>query len=101
LPALSLKVLQVPVKRNRERVWLTGEEKAAILEEYGFCCAMCGARGEFEFDHIARLSESYDEQRFQPLCVRATGRRLPMNLECTMTTSWRLTSKERFGSSIL
>ncbi len=69
LPALSLKVLQTLAKRNRERVWLTCEEKAAILEEYGFCCAMCGARGEFEFDHIARLSESYDEQRFQPLCM--------------------------------
>jgi hypothetical protein len=69
LPALSLKVLQTLVRRSRERVWLTGEEKAEILEEYGFCCAMCGSRGELEFDHIARLSESYDEQKFQPLCV--------------------------------
>ncbi len=69
LPSLSLKVLQTLVKRSRERVWLTGEEKAAVLEEYGFCCAMCGAKGELEFDHIARLSESYDEQQFQPLCV--------------------------------
>ncbi len=69
LPALSLKVLQTLVKRTRERVWLTGEEKAAVLEEHNYCCAMCGSGGELEFDHVAWLSESYDEQRFQVLCV--------------------------------
>ena len=57
------------MKRSRERTWLTGEEKAQILEEHDFCCAVCGSKGQLEFDHIARLSESYDEQKFQPLCV--------------------------------
>ena len=69
LPATSLRVLQTLVKRSRERTWLTGEEKAQILEEHDFCCAVCGSKGQLEFDHIARLSESYDEQKFQPLCV--------------------------------
>ena len=69
LPALSLKVLQTLVKRGRERTWLTGEEKAQILEEHDFCCAVCASKGQLEFDHIARLSESYDEQKFQPRCV--------------------------------
>ena len=31
---------------------------------------MCGSKGcVFEFDHIARFSESWGEQEFQPLCV--------------------------------
>ena len=70
LPALSLKVLQTLVRKSRERTWLTTEEKTAILDEYGHSCAICGSRNvDFEFDHIARLSESYGEQEFQPLCV--------------------------------
>ena len=69
IPALSLKVLQVLVKRSRERTWLTSQEKEAVLEEYGHACAMCGSHGQLEFDHIARLSESYGEQVFQPLCA--------------------------------
>ena len=69
LPALSLKVLQTLVKRSRERTWLTPEEKAAILEDNEHSCAICGSKNvAFEFDHIARLSESYGEQEFQPLC---------------------------------
>ena len=69
LPALSLKVLQALVKRSRERVWLSNEQKASVLAEYGSKCAMCGCKGQLEFDHVARLSESYGEQEFQPLCV--------------------------------
>ncbi len=70
LPALSLKVLQLLIKKGRERTWLTSEEKAAILDECGYACAACGSKNvDFEFDHIARLSESYGEQEFQPLCA--------------------------------
>ena len=70
LPALSLKVLQTLVRKSKERTWLTTEEKNAILDEYEHSCAICGPRNvDFEFDHIARLSESYGEQEFQPLCV--------------------------------
>jgi hypothetical protein len=48
LPATSLRVLQTLVKRSRERTWLTGEEKAQILEEHDFCCAVCGSKGQLE-----------------------------------------------------
>ena len=51
LPALSLKVLQTLVKRSRERIYLTGEEENAILEEYSWKCATCGSKGQLEFDH--------------------------------------------------
>lgn len=71
LPALSLKVLQTLVRRSRERTWLTTEEKALVLEAHGHCCAICGSKGgaPLEFDHVARFSESYQEQVFQPLCA--------------------------------
>lgn len=69
LPSVSLKVLQTLIKKSRERVWLTGEEKAKLLEEYNYRCAQCGSRGELEWDHVARLSDSHGEQEFQPLCV--------------------------------
>ena len=69
LPALSLKVLQALVKKSRERTWLTPDERMAVLYEYDYACAVCGSKNvEFEFDHIARLSESFGEQEFQPLC---------------------------------
>ncbi len=48
---------------------MTGEQKAEVLEEYGYCCAACGAKGTLEFDHVARLSCSFGAQEFQPLCV--------------------------------
>ena len=69
LPAASLRALQALVRQSRERVWLTGEEKAALLEMYDHRCAQCGSRGELEWDHICRLSESHGPQEFQPLCV--------------------------------
>ena len=69
LPALSLKVLQRLVKKSRERVFLTGEQKADVPEEYGYCCAACGSKGTLEFDHVARLSCSFGAQELQPLCV--------------------------------
>ena len=70
LPATALKALQHLVKRNRERVWLTGEEKAELLEEYGHRCAACGAASsQLEWDHVARLSDCFGAaQAFQPLC---------------------------------
>jgi len=88
LPALSLKVLQTLVKRSRERVWLTGEEKAAVLEEYGFSSTIL----------LASASPT-TSSGFSRCACSATGRRLPMSLECTTTTSWRRTLNERFGSS--
>ena len=69
LPSLSLQVLQLLVKKNHERVWLSGEQKAELLERFNFRCAVCDSRGELEFDHVLRFSEGYGEQEFQPLCV--------------------------------
>ena len=68
LPAMSLKILQTLIRLSRERVWLSAEQKAELLERYGHRCATCGAKGEPEWDHVARLSESFGEQEFQPLC---------------------------------
>ncbi len=63
LPNMALKVLHRLVKRGRERDWLSGEQKAELLEQFDHKCALCGARGLLEFDHIARHSEGYGEQR--------------------------------------
>ncbi len=63
LPGMGLKVLHRLVKLGRERVWLTGEQKAESLEENEHKCALCSSRGRFEWDHSAWHSESYGEQR--------------------------------------
>jgi 5-methylcytosine-specific restriction endonuclease McrA len=65
----SLKVLKLLVRAARERVSLSGEEKAELLEKHGHRCAQCGARGGLQMDHIARVSDSFLEQKFQALCV--------------------------------
>ena len=69
LPSMALKALQTLVRRNRERVYLDGEQKAQLLELFEFRCAVCGgASSQFEWDHVARHSESFGESEFQPLC---------------------------------
>jgi hypothetical protein len=69
LPGSALKALQALVRRNRERVYLTGEQKAELLEQYGHRCASCGAASsQLDWDHIARHSESFGQPEFQPLC---------------------------------
>ena len=70
LPAISAKVLHHLIRHGKERVWLAGEEKAELLEQYGFLCALCGRKASsFEWDHVERFSESLGDQRFQPLCL--------------------------------
>jgi hypothetical protein len=57
------------VRRNRERAYLDGPQKAELLEAYEHRCAICGATStQFEGDHVARHSESFGEPEFQPLC---------------------------------
>jgi hypothetical protein len=69
LPGSALKALQALLRRNRERVYLTGEQKAELLEQYEFRCAICGGPSSgFEWDHVARHAESFGEPEFQPLC---------------------------------
>ena len=66
---MALKALQALVRRNRARVYLDGPQKAELLEQYEFRCAICGgASSSFEWDHVARHSESFREPEFQPLC---------------------------------
>ena len=74
LPAMSHKVL-LHLLRHRERVYLTGEQKAALLEEHEHRCALCGGAGDsfdsFEWDHKVSLATCLEEQTpdaFWPLC---------------------------------
>ena len=68
---MSYKVL-LHLLRHRERVYLTGEQKAQLLEEHDFRCAACGARSShLEWDHKESFATSLAEQTlesFQPLC---------------------------------
>ena len=69
LPGMAYKVLVALIKQGRERVWLTGEEKHAILEETGYVCSLCGqTSNRLEWDHVQRLSTSFGEQELQPVC---------------------------------
>ena len=71
LPGCALKVLQGLVRRGRERVYLDGQQKADLLEQFDHRCASCGSRSShFDWDHVARLSESFGAQEFQPLCAQ-------------------------------
>ena len=71
LPSVSYKVL-LHLLRRRERVYLTGEQKAQLLEEHDFRCAACGARSsQLEWDHKESFATSLAEQTidsFWPLC---------------------------------
>ena len=71
LQSLYYKVL-VKLVTQKSRRYLKSEEKHILMEEtFGYLCAGCGARGQVEWDHINRLSNSYGEQTldsFQPLC---------------------------------
>ena len=40
LPAISAQVLLLLVKRGKTREYLTGEQKAELLEAHDFCCAL-------------------------------------------------------------
>lgn len=56
---------------KKERVYLTGEEKAELLDAYGHSRAVCGASGPLEWDHKQALCTSMGRQTpdsFQPLC---------------------------------
>ena len=41
LPAESAMVLQQPLRRGRERIYLSGEQKAELLEKHEHRCALC------------------------------------------------------------
>ena len=69
LPAISAKVLHHLIRHGKERVWLSGEDKAELLEQFNHLCAICGRSASLlEWDHVELFSESLGEQRFQPLC---------------------------------
>ena len=100
LPNMALKVLHRLVKQGRERVWLTGEEKAVILEQNEHKCALCLSRGPFEWDHIARHSESYGEQVFQNLCPQCHREKTELRLGATTPTILPATWRSVCGSNM-
>ena len=68
LPNMTFKVL-LHLLRTKDRVYLTGEQKHALLESQEWLCAICGGKSsELEFDHVHALSTSFGEQQFQVLC---------------------------------
>ena len=72
LPNVSAQVMLLLIKYCRTREYLSGERKAALLEEYDFCCANCGTRSDdMEWDHVHALRELTQDmdQVFQPLCL--------------------------------
>ena len=72
LPNISLKVLLLLIKQCRIREYLTGEEKAQLLEKYNWSCAVCGCKNtELEWDHVEGLEQLTKGmiQRFAPLCT--------------------------------
>jgi hypothetical protein len=100
LPGSALKALQTLVRRNRERIYLTGEQKAELLEQCGYRCAGCGAASsQLDWDHVARHSESFGEPEFQPLCSACHKRRQPWSLAVSIQTSSPRASTSAPGSS--
>ena len=51
-------------------MYLTGPEKNELLEQYGYACALCGAKENLEWDHITSLSTSFGEQEFWCICAQ-------------------------------
>ena len=71
LPNIAAQVLLLLVKHCRIRQYLSGEEKAALLEQYNLSCAACGAKNtDMEWDHVQALQGLAPgaKQEFQPLC---------------------------------
>ena len=63
MPCISLKVLSALVKHFNERIYLTGDQRAELLERYEFRCAHCYSMlSKIEWDHIARLSDNPGDQ---------------------------------------
>ena len=60
----------VTLIKKKDRVYLTGTEKNELLEQYGYACALCGAKENLEWDHITALSTSFGEQAFEPICAQ-------------------------------
>jgi hypothetical protein len=61
-------VLLKLLKVNRQRKYLTGEEKHSLLEATSYACTLCGERAQLEWDHTHRFSESFGDQAMLPLC---------------------------------
>ena len=65
---MTYKVLLKLLKVNRQRKYLTGEEKHSLLEAQSYACTLCGERAQLEWDHTHRFSESSGDQAMVPLC---------------------------------
>jgi hypothetical protein len=72
LSNIAGRVLLLLVKHCRQREYLTGEDKAELLEKYDYSCAACGTKtNDLEWDHIQALQSLAPgaKQVFQPLCA--------------------------------
>ena len=71
LPAIASQVLLQLVKHGKTREYLTGEQKAELLEQHGWACSHCGGKSpDLEWDHTEALRQLVPgmPQRFAPLC---------------------------------
>jgi 5-methylcytosine-specific restriction endonuclease McrA len=61
---------------------LSGEDWAAILEEFQHCCAYCGSRGALEQDHVWPLSRrgSHTKSNVVPACRSCNSSKGPRTL---------------------
>ena len=99
LPAISAKVLQ-RLLRHKEWVYLTGEQKAELLEKHDHRCAVCDRPSlAFEWDHVHRFSESFGEQKFQPFCPEC--HKMKMDLESKSYDTDLLASQFERGCGII
>ena len=72
LSNIAGQVLLLLTKHCRMREYLSGDEKAELLEKYHFSCAACGTKTiDLEWDHVQALSTLAPGARqvFQPLCA--------------------------------
>ena len=72
LAGITWKVL-LQLLRRRERRYLGGEEKHALMEETDYRCAECNERCWPQWDHKVRLANKpwgeQETESFQPICV--------------------------------
>ncbi len=72
LPNITYKVL-IRLLKQKERHYLMGEERHALMEANDYRCVSCGERGNVDWDHITALSTSFGEEVFEPMCPKCNA----------------------------
>jgi hypothetical protein len=69
LAGMAQRVPKTLLRRNGDRVYLTGEQKAELLEAHGHRCAACGATSSLlAWERMVRHNKSFGEPEFRPFC---------------------------------